>query len=166
MIVIPFSRSRSMESITRSGTAWCSRKMPLCFSIASTSVVLPWSTWAMIATLRMSRGLMRAGGLCERTLEQLPDGTAAVILQEPCPGSGKPGMADAKGRGVLDFPPPVFLPREPAVPVLVEDEDRLVAELGELGAPARAAAYGPVRQDLPDDVDLLAGVDLVPHRLQ
>src|SRR5947209_8355122 len=28
--------------------------MLLCFSIPSTSVVLPWSTWAMMATLRMS----------------------------------------------------------------------------------------------------------------
>src|SRR5881296_2118968 len=31
-----------------------SRKVWLCFSSASTSVVLPWSTWAMIATFRMS----------------------------------------------------------------------------------------------------------------
>ena len=29
------------------------RKMPLCRSMASTSVVLPWSTWAMMAILRM-----------------------------------------------------------------------------------------------------------------
>ena len=29
------------------------RKMPLWFSMASTSVVLPWSTWAMMAILRM-----------------------------------------------------------------------------------------------------------------
>ena len=28
------------------------RKVPVCQSMASTSVVLPWSTWAMIATLR------------------------------------------------------------------------------------------------------------------
>src|SRR5205809_2562245 len=53
MIVMPFSRSRSMESIIRSGTASFSRKRPDCQSIASTSVVLPWSTWAMIATFRM-----------------------------------------------------------------------------------------------------------------
>ncbi len=54
MIVMPRSRSRALLSITRSATCWFSRKMWLCFSIASTSVVLPWSTWAMIATLRMS----------------------------------------------------------------------------------------------------------------
>ena len=48
-IVIPFSRSRSIESITRSATSWPLRNAPVCHSIASTSVVLPWSTWAMIA---------------------------------------------------------------------------------------------------------------------
>src|SRR4029077_16349884 len=53
-IVIPFSRSRSIESITRSLTSWPLRKVPVCHSIASTSVVLPWSTWAMIAMFRRS----------------------------------------------------------------------------------------------------------------
>src|SRR5262249_2539414 len=53
-IVMPFSRSRSMESMTRLLTSWPSRKAPDCQSIASTSVVLPWSTWATIATLRRS----------------------------------------------------------------------------------------------------------------
>ena len=51
---MPFSRSRSVESMTRSATSWFARKAPDCQSIASTSVVLPWSTWATIATLRMS----------------------------------------------------------------------------------------------------------------
>ena len=40
--------------MTRSATCSLARKMPLCQSMASTSVVLPWSTWAMMATLRMS----------------------------------------------------------------------------------------------------------------
>jgi len=53
-MVMPFSRSRSFESITRSSTCWLDRNAPACHSIASTSVVLPWSTWATIATLRMS----------------------------------------------------------------------------------------------------------------
>ena len=57
-IVMPFSRSRSIESMTRSWTdpssAWCAVKAPDCQSMASTSVVLPWSTCAMIATLRRS----------------------------------------------------------------------------------------------------------------
>ena len=51
---MPFSRSRSMESMTRTFTSWFSRNAPDCQSMASTSVVLPWSTWATMATLRMS----------------------------------------------------------------------------------------------------------------
>ena len=55
-IVMPFSRSRSVESITRSLTSWLARKAPVCQSMASTSVVLPWSTCATMATfLRSSR---------------------------------------------------------------------------------------------------------------
>src|SRR5438128_1500717 len=57
-IVMPFSRSRSIVSITRSATSWLARKAPDCQSRASTSVVLPWSTWATIARLRRSE---RAG---------------------------------------------------------------------------------------------------------
>ena len=53
-IVMPFSRSRSIESMTRSLTSWFSRNAPDCQSIASTSVVLPWSTCATIATFRRS----------------------------------------------------------------------------------------------------------------
>src|SRR5918997_1283914 len=53
-IVMPFSRSRSIESMTRSFTSWPTRKAPDCHSIASTRVVLPWSTWATIATSRRS----------------------------------------------------------------------------------------------------------------
>src|SRR4051794_12085522 len=61
-IVMPFSRSRSIESSTRSATSWFSRKEPDCQSSASTSVVLPWSTWATIATLRRSsRRAVRLG---------------------------------------------------------------------------------------------------------
>src|SRR3954464_5214211 len=51
---MPFSRSRSIESMTRSLTSWFWRKAPDCQSMASTSVVFPWSTWATIATLRRS----------------------------------------------------------------------------------------------------------------
>ena len=64
-IVIPFSRSRSIESITRSATSWPLRKAPVCHSIASTRVVLPWSTWAMIAMFRRSsRVVMLMRGRC------------------------------------------------------------------------------------------------------
>src|SRR5690606_15550393 len=53
-MVMPFSRSRSLESMTRSSTSWFSRNAPDCHSMASTSVVLPWSTCATMATLRRS----------------------------------------------------------------------------------------------------------------
>ena len=52
-IVMPRSRSMSLLSITRSVTFSFSRKVPLWRSNWSTSVVLPWSTWAMIAMLRI-----------------------------------------------------------------------------------------------------------------
>ena len=51
---MPRSRSMALLSITRSATCWFSRKTPPCLSISLTSVVLPWSTWAMMAMLRMS----------------------------------------------------------------------------------------------------------------
>src|SRR5580693_8122872 len=54
-MVMPRSRSSSFESITRSATASLARNVPLCLSIASTSVVLPWSTCAMMAMLRILR---------------------------------------------------------------------------------------------------------------
>ena len=50
---MPRSRSRSLESMTRSTSSWLARKTPLWRSMASTSVVLPWSTWAMMAMLRI-----------------------------------------------------------------------------------------------------------------
>src|SRR6476620_4049130 len=53
-MVMPFSRSRSPESMARSSTCWCSPKAPASQSILSTRVVLPWSTWATMATMRMS----------------------------------------------------------------------------------------------------------------
>ena len=52
---MPRSRSRSLLSITRSATRSLARNVPLWCSSASTSVVLPWSTWAMMATLRQQR---------------------------------------------------------------------------------------------------------------
>ena len=62
--------------------------------------------------------------------------------------------------------PGVAGPAEPAVAILIEDVERLVAQLGELGAPAGAAAHRAVLLDGADDVDLLAVVDLIPERLQ
>ena len=65
-MVMPRSRSRSLESMARSATRWFSRNEPDCCSSRSTSVVLPWSTWAMMAILRsfifLSRKPLRAPG--------------------------------------------------------------------------------------------------------
>ena len=68
-MVIPRSRSRSIESMTRSCVESLSVPSPLdrprapaWRRRASTRVVLPWSTWAMIATLRRSSRVgMRKG---------------------------------------------------------------------------------------------------------
>ena len=53
-MVIPFSRSRSLESIMRSSALKCASNELVCLSMASTRVVLPWSTCATMATLRRS----------------------------------------------------------------------------------------------------------------
>jgi tetratricopeptide (TPR) repeat protein len=55
---IPASLAAAEESlaIARSATRWLSRKAPDCCSNRSTRVVLPWSTWAMMAILRRFMG--------------------------------------------------------------------------------------------------------------
>src|SRR6266540_2093065 len=87
MIVMPFSRSRSMESITRSAMSWLGRNAPDCHSIASTNVVFPWSTWATIARFRRSvragMAILWEGGPVDITLEELfaqtnPDPKTAI----------------------------------------------------------------------------------------
>src|ERR1700685_1207480 len=57
-MVMPRSRSRSLESSARSATRWFSRNEPDCCSRRSTRVVLPWSTWAIMAIWRSGVGLM------------------------------------------------------------------------------------------------------------
>jgi hypothetical protein len=52
-MVMPRSRSMALLSITVSTTFSCSAKVPDWRSSWSTMVVLPWSTWAMIAMLRI-----------------------------------------------------------------------------------------------------------------
>ncbi len=63
-MVMPFSRSRSPESMTRSTSSARSAKAPDWRSMASTRVVLPWSTCATMATLRklvvLTRGVLLA----------------------------------------------------------------------------------------------------------
>jgi hypothetical protein len=52
-MVMPRSRSWSLESMARSDVASLARNTPDWASSWSTSVVLPWSTWAMMAMLRI-----------------------------------------------------------------------------------------------------------------
>ena len=54
-MVMPRSRSRSLESMAQSAMTSPARKLPAWRKNPSTKVVLPWSTWAMIAMLRTSR---------------------------------------------------------------------------------------------------------------
>src|SRR3954447_11429716 len=124
-IVMPFSRSRSIESMTRSLTSWLARKAPDCQSMASTRVVLPWSTWATMATLRRSARAtvirpedrigprMAAGpgtGLLERDAElaavarllAAAEGAAGAAMRvEGPPGIGKSRLL-AAARGAAD----------------------------------------------------------------
>src|SRR5271154_5069124 len=78
-IVMPFSRSRSIESITLVATSCPTRNAPDCHSIASTSVVLPWSTWAAIATLRMSS---RSFSTCRARLARHAGGSETCLQPE------------------------------------------------------------------------------------
>src|SRR5579872_551320 len=68
-MVMPFSRSRSIESSTRTATSWFSRNTPDCHNMASTSVVLPWSTCATMARLRRSRRVSVMAGSASAALE-------------------------------------------------------------------------------------------------
>jgi hypothetical protein len=57
---MPRSRSRSLESMARSATSLVLAEGAGLLEQLSTSVVLPWSTWAMMAMLRMyTRGPQR-----------------------------------------------------------------------------------------------------------
>ena len=79
-IVMPFSRSRSPESITRSTRAARSPNAPEARSMASTRVVLPWSTCATMATLRRR-------GRAPRVAE---DGSAGAARVEVLTSQGSP----------------------------------------------------------------------------
>src|SRR5205085_3277871 len=104
--------------------------------------------------------------LAERAGEEVVDGAAAILFELPracacevCMGDGRQLIAREPG-------PVALVPLEPRVLPLVEDVERLVAELGELRAPARAALDRLVFEYLADDVNLLALIDLIPDALQ
>src|SRR5437868_11134022 len=70
LMVMPFSFSKSMESMARSSTRSLARKTPPSFRSLSTSVVLPWSTWAIMAILRMLWFIGGRGRLLEKEVQR------------------------------------------------------------------------------------------------
>src|SRR5262245_61044596 len=102
----------------------------------------------------------------ERPSEQILDRFLSVRLQRARSGTGEMRVRNDRRVRRAALLPVLAAPREPAVLLLIEDVQRLVAQLRELRAPARAAAHRPIIEDRADDVDFLAAVDLVPDRLQ
>ena len=94
-IVMPFSRSRSPESRTRSTTAARSPNAPDARSMASTSVVLPWSTCATMATLRSSAPVSRpraAPGVANGSVGTTASRVDAAEVTVKGSGSGDQGI--------------------------------------------------------------------------
>src|SRR5947209_1373753 len=121
-MVIPRSRSRSLESSARSTRRWLSRTAPDCCSSRSTKVVLPWSTWAMIATLRRfmgciknrsraSKGPLLPGNIVSAPRGAMRDQLARFLsLCGPAPlrrGTGKATMVGERGGGRVRSSVPV-----------------------------------------------------------
>src|SRR3954471_12869174 len=86
----------------------------------------------------------------ERSREEILDGALAVRLDLPRAGAGEVHVRDNRAVGGRPLVPVLACPGEPAVLFLVEDVQRLVTELRELGAPSRAAAHRPVLEDRAD----------------
>src|SRR6476660_441511 len=94
--------------MARSSTCWCSPKAPPCQSMASTRVVLPWSTCATIATLRRSLRVLDFSDESEVTAVELLRCRYRLLRS----GSGavyRPGRAfitiDQSGRRPTSPPP-------------------------------------------------------------
>src|SRR2546421_588819 len=99
---MPFSRSRSIESSTRSAISARECQPPACRNMASTRVVLPWSTWAMMATLRRSErvgmipilpGRRRGPGRKPKPVQVAappPTGPQGPPPRSPAPGASCP----------------------------------------------------------------------------
>src|SRR5687767_483065 len=114
-MVMPRSRSRSVLSMTRSATCWLARNAPLCRSSPSTSVVLPWSTCATIATLRRS-GLaiccvFRCGDILPvwhgspRRLTERTDSHGETETRRRTEFHNHEGHEDHEGMRPFDWPP-------------------------------------------------------------
>src|SRR5882762_1965753 len=84
-IVIPLSLSRSLLSMINSPVSWLSRNTWVACKILSTRVVLPWSTWAMMAIFLICIicGLQRTGSVVfgfQRFLQNLRSGTRNILM--------------------------------------------------------------------------------------
>src|SRR5437868_7267727 len=145
-IVIPFSRSRSIESSTRSATSWFSRKEPDCQSIASTSVVFPWSTCATIATLRRSERSTTGQGTVTSVSYRLVARTGNpdfldLPWEQPLEEWKTPRFVEvARGLGrhvvrFVDYDGSLFALKE-LPPRLAQREYRLLRSLAEVGLPS------------------------------
>src|SRR5438874_13173251 len=143
---MPFSRSRSIESSTRSATSWFARNEPDCQSIASTSVVLPWSTCATIATLRRSERSMTGQGTVTFVAYRLvartghPDFLDLPWARPPEEWETPRFVEVARGLGrhvvrFVDYDGSLYALKE-LPPRLAQREYRLLRALAELGLPA------------------------------
>src|SRR5438132_8578938 len=101
--------------------------------------------------------------LSERAGEQAVDRGPPVVLEEARARAAEVRLGDD---WIAEGFPRVARPAEPAVARLVEDVDRLVEELGELGRHARSTRDRVVRLDAADHEDLATVVHLVPDALQ
>src|SRR5579885_1976488 len=103
-MVMPRSRSSSFESITRSMTVSFERNVPLCLSMASTSVVFPWSTCAMMAMFRVLTGVDCRYSIVSRGMGEFR--FQDIIEQRLDPGADfrrKCGVAGARRDRDLDI---------------------------------------------------------------
>src|SRR6187399_447465 len=108
-IVMPRSFSMALESMIRSPTFSCAAKVPDCLSRQSTSVVLPWSTWAMMAMLRIGRCMGSLGVAPGREKGpreyQFQRGSAAQLGQDRGLRMGAP-LWGSRYTEIVNRPPP------------------------------------------------------------
>src|SRR6058998_3323127 len=102
----------------------------------------------------------------ERSVEQILDRALAAGGQRTRSRAGEMCVRDERAVSRAALLPLVAGPGEPAVFLLIEDVQRLVAQLRELRAPSGAAANRAVLEHGTDDVDLLSAVHLIPDRLE
>ena len=157
---MPFSRSRSIESMTRSLTSWFARKAPDCQSILSTRVVLPWSTWATIATLRRSSrtaiggsfefggsASLRAWGMLPPMTTAWDDAVAAVRGGADADGGRRPAsssqMTDDERQWCLDGDIPFWAGLADLGTGGYHRRPFLAARVERLGIPGFAFSDGP-----------------------